>query len=65
MNAQKQLKILLVDDEASIHQSIGEYLVQCGHDVEGARDGKAGLKCIEQGEYDLRSSISKCPEWMV
>jgi len=47
------LNILLADDEEIIHQTIGEYLEELGHKVDGVRDGISALKAIELGNYDL------------
>jgi len=47
------LKILLVDDEEIVHQTLTPYLTDCGHSVEGVRDGRSGLNSIEKNDYDL------------
>lgn len=53
MSTERPLRILLVDDEEIIHQTIGDYLRDEGHRVESAYDGTAALKSIEVHEYDL------------
>ena len=50
---ERSLNILLVDDEEIIHQTIGSYLIESGHKVEGVYDGRSALKAIEAQEYDL------------
>ena len=47
------LRILLVDDEEIVHQTIGEYLDDCGHQVDTAMDGHQALRAVEQEEYDV------------
>jgi len=48
-----ELDILLVDDEAIIHESIGRYLGKCGHRVTAAYDGDEGLDKVREGDYQL------------
>ena len=47
------LRILLVDDEPIVHQTISPYLKDCGHCVENAAEGHTALKLIEGNDYDL------------
>ena len=47
------LHILLADDEEIVHQTIGDYLKECGHRVDKAFDGVSALKAIEGCDYDL------------
>ncbi|MEW5803343.1 MAG: sigma-54 dependent transcriptional regulator [bacterium] len=47
------LRILLVDDEEIVHQTLCPYLQNCGHHVEDAWDGNTALKLIESSDYDL------------
>ena len=42
------MNILLVDDEESILRVIGDFLVDCGHEVTAACDGKEALSLLEQ-----------------
>lgn len=51
--SQPNIRVLLVDDEEIIHQTIGDYLRDCGHLVEQAREGVAALKLMAENEYDL------------
>ena len=47
------LRILLADDEEIVHQTIGDYLNECGHRVDKVYDGAAALEAIGGCEYDL------------
>jgi DNA-binding NtrC family response regulator len=46
-------RILVVDDDPEIRQSVADVLRQAGYDVEEAKDGKKAIKCIDAGSYDL------------
>ncbi|MEW6379336.1 MAG: sigma-54 dependent transcriptional regulator [bacterium] len=52
-NGESSLRILLVDDEEIVHQTLGPYLRDCGHHVENAWEGSTALELIEAKEYDL------------
>ena len=47
------LRILVVDDEADIRDSLEYLLLQEGYVVETAPDATEGLRKIESGRYDL------------
>ncbi|MCZ6635447.1 MAG: sigma-54 dependent transcriptional regulator, partial [bacterium] len=47
------LRILLADDETIVHQTIGDYLSECGHILDSAYDGDQALQTIETSDYDL------------
>ena len=47
------LKILIVDDEQIVHETLGDYLRKAGHEVDDAPDGVAGLKAIAESRYDV------------
>jgi DNA-binding NtrC family response regulator len=47
------LRVLIIDDEAIIHTTLGEYLADAGHRVDHAYDGREGLKKIDAVDYDL------------
>ena len=51
--ADTSLRVLLVDDEEIIHQTIGDYLSDLGHAIDGVHDGASGMKAISEGEHDL------------
>ena len=45
--------ILLVDDEEIVHQTIGNYLQECGYEVEKVYDGREALSALENGKHCL------------
>src|ERR1700753_1847815 len=45
--------ILVIDDEAGIRESLEVLLTLEGYTVEMAIDGEAGLRMLEQNNYDL------------
>ena len=47
------MKILLLEDDMLLHQTISEYLISLGHMVVGFREGKSALASIEETIYDL------------
>ena len=51
MPATDHLRILLVDDEAIVHDTLGPYLSDAGHSVDHAHDGANALKMIEDTDY--------------
>ncbi len=51
--SERHLRILLVDDEEIVHQTIGDYLRQTGHHVDGAHDADSGLAMLAAGKCDL------------
>jgi DNA-binding response OmpR family regulator len=55
-------KILVIDDEPHIRTLVEAFLVQDGHDVDLADNGKNGLKMIEQNHYDLLITDVVMPE---
>ncbi len=55
------MRILLVDDEDIIHQTIGDYLRDCGYAVDRADDGNAALELIETHEYRLALADLRMP----
>jgi DNA-binding response OmpR family regulator len=46
-------KILVIDDEAGIRESLEVLLTLEGYSVEMAIDGEAGLALLERNSYDL------------
>lgn len=48
-----QLRVLLVDDELIMHQTIGSYLRHSGLIVDRADDGEAAMALLEERDYDL------------
>jgi DNA-binding response OmpR family regulator len=58
-------RILLVDDDTTLTDYIGEYLVSLGYEVSSANDGAAALKAIEGNspncvllDIDLKGELS-------
>jgi two-component system response regulator AtoC len=47
------MRILIVDDEEIVRQTIGDYLGQAGLQVDVASDGQGGLDRIRAYDYDL------------
>lgn len=46
-------KILLIDDEEIVRETLTDFLTSAGHNVEQATDGKKALKLLENTSYDL------------
>ena len=55
-------KILIIDDERGIRNTLREILEDEGYDVEVAENGKQGLQMASQQAYDLIYSDIKMPE---
>ena len=53
MGYESSLRILLVDDEEIVHQTLSPYLQNCGHHVDNVREGSTALTLIEVNDYDL------------
>ena len=50
---QKQLSLLLVDDDGELCGMMKEYLAEAGHLLDCAHNGRDGLACALNGAYDL------------
>ncbi len=50
---ENKLKILLVDDEKVIHESIGDYIRDSNHSVVHTYDGNNALKMVGESDFDL------------
>ena len=46
-------RILVVDDASSVRQLKVDLLVDCGYDVEEARDGVGGWEALQASHFDL------------
>ena len=46
-------RVLLVDDDARLHELLAAYLSQNGFEVTGAADGRKGLDALETGSFDV------------
>ncbi len=55
-------KILVIDDEKSIRNTLKEILEYEGHEVQDAQDGLEGLKKIEGEKFDIILSDIKMPK---
>ena len=55
-------KLLIIDDERGIRNTLREILADEGHEVEVAENGKAGLEMALAKTYDLIFSDIKMPE---
>lgn len=55
-------KILIIDDERGIRNTLREILTDEGHEVDVAENGKAGLELAQAKAYDLIFSDIKMPE---
>jgi two-component system response regulator CpxR len=50
---QKQLSLLLVDDDAELCGMMKEFFAEAGHRLDCAYNGRNGLTCALNGAYDL------------
>ena len=57
-------KILIIDDERAIRNSMREILEFEGYQVETADSGKGGLELAAKQAFDLIFSDVKCPRSM-
>jgi len=55
-------KLLIIDDERGIRNTLREILADEGHEVEVAENGKQGLQMAQAKAYDLIFSDIKMPE---
>lgn len=51
--AEQILRILMVDDEDIVHETLSDYLYQLGHEVGDAKNGIEALSLVEANDYDL------------
>ncbi len=54
-------KILVIDDDESIRQTLSNYLKRLGYSVLSAEDGKIGFGIIQNQQPDLIISDIKMP----
>ena len=50
---QKQLSVLLVDDDVELCGMMKEFFAEAGHHLDCAYNGRDGLNCALNGTYDL------------
>ena len=55
-------RILVIDDELHIRTLVKAFLIQDGHEVDLAENGKEGLKLIGLNRYDLLITDIVMPE---
>ena len=55
-------KLLIIDDERGIRNTLKEILADEGHEVDVAENGKVGLEMAQSKAYDLIFSDIKMPE---
>ena len=55
------MKVLIIDDERAIRNSLGEILTDEGYEVDTAEDGAAGLQQVEKEKYDVIFCDIKMP----
>ncbi|MBV6511362.1 MAG: sigma-54-dependent Fis family transcriptional regulator [Ignavibacteriales bacterium] len=56
-----QPRILIVDDEQIVRESLKQWFIEDDYDVETAEDGETALKKFEKGKYDLILADIKMP----
>ena len=55
------MKILVVDDETIVRESLKAWFEQDGHSVDAAESAKEGLRLCAQGRYDIALVDIKMP----
>lgn len=61
-NSNNMAKLLIIDDERGIRNTLREILADEGHEVDVAENGKQGLEMARAKAYDLIFSDIKMPE---
>jgi DNA-binding NtrC family response regulator len=57
----KKLRIMVVDDEAVVRQSLYQWFTEDGYDVDAAADAAEALRLLQVGRYDLALVDIKMP----
>jgi DNA-binding NtrC family response regulator len=57
----EQVSILIVDDEGSVRDSLYNWFIDDGYDVECAEDGKKALNLLESKDFDIVLADIKMP----
>ena len=66
VNAVKnQGRILIVDDDLVVRDSLGKWFESEGYTARPVASGREALENMQQADGTSRCSISKCPAWMV
>ena len=50
---ERQIRLLIVDDESQIRETYSDYFSRRGFDVETAADGEKGLHKLREGAFDV------------
>ena len=53
MSTTPSLQVLIVDDENIVHETLGGFLHEFGHQVESAWDGNEALEILQAKDFDL------------
>lgn len=62
MTESKKPKILVVDDEPAIRESIKQFLIDLDYDVQTAETGEAALDLVSNNEFDIAIVDMRLPE---
>ncbi len=57
-----RLKVLVVDDEMIVRESLVDWFMKSGYDVEGANGGQIALEMVDKKDYDFVFLDIKMPE---
>ncbi|MDA3822839.1 MAG: sigma-54 dependent transcriptional regulator [Bacteroidales bacterium] len=57
----EKVSILIVDDEESVRDSLYNWFIDDGYEVESAEDGKKALRILEEREFDIVLADIKMP----
>jgi len=57
----EKVSILIVDDEESVRDSLSNWFIDDGYEVECAEDGKSALHKLESGDFDIVLADIKMP----
>ena len=55
-------RILVIEDDRTLRESITAYLTRLGHDVREAQDGRRAMRALEAGAVDLVITDINMPE---
>jgi cyclic di-GMP phosphodiesterase len=62
MSAAEKFRILLVDDDDDIRDSLAEYLVECGYVIVTAADAREAMRVLDRRRFDLVVTDISMPE---
>ena len=55
-------RILVVDDDVAVRESLGRLLTRAGHEVDEARNGKGAMAALDATAYDVVVTDINMPE---